>query len=69
MQPHQWLTLTYVAGVGGSLLVIGSAAGILAMSKVESLSFFRYMKYSPLLLIAYSIGFIGSYLIGSWLYI
>lgn len=68
MQPQQWLTLTYAVGVGGSLLIIGSAAGIVAMSKVEGLSFFRYMKYSPLLFIAYSTGFIGSYLMGHWLY-
>ncbi|MEH6579348.1 MAG: hypothetical protein V7731_19970 [Amphritea sp.] len=46
MQPQQWLSLTYAVGVGASLLVIGSAAGIVAMSKVEGLSFFRYMKYS-----------------------
>ncbi|MEH6580045.1 MAG: hypothetical protein V7731_23570 [Amphritea sp.] len=64
MQPQRRLTLTYAVGVGGCLLAIGSAAGIVTISKAEGLSFFRYMKYSPLLLIAYSIGFIGS-----WLYI
>ena len=46
-------------GVGGSLLVIGSAAGVVAMSKVESLTFGSYLKYSGYLLVAYSVGFAG----------
>lgn len=52
-----WLGLTYAVGVGGSLLVIGSAAGIVTMSKVPGLSFARYAKYGLLLLVAYSIGY------------
>ncbi|WP_075172480.1 sodium:proton antiporter NhaD [Neptunomonas phycophila] len=68
MNPAQWLSLTYAVGVGGSLLVIGSAAGIVAMSKVNGLSFFRYMKYSFLLLLCYSVGYVGSLLMGQWLY-
>lgn len=52
-----WLGLTYAVGVGGSLLVIGSAAGIVTMSKVPGLSFARYAKYGLLLLIAYTIGY------------
>lgn len=55
----QWLTLTYAVGVGGSLLVIGSAAGVVAMSKVESLTFLSYLKYSGYLLVAYTVGFAG----------
>lgn len=55
----QWLTLTYAVGVGGSLLVIGSAAGVVAMRKVESLTFGSYLKYSGYLLVAYSVGFAG----------
>jgi Na+/H+ antiporter NhaD/arsenite permease-like protein len=52
-----WLGLTYAVGVGGSLLVIGSAAGIVAMSKVPGLTFMRYAKYSLLLLFAYTLGY------------
>ena len=55
----QWLTLTYAVGVGGSLLVIGSAAGVVAMSKVESLTFGSYLKYAGYLLVAYTVGFAG----------
>ncbi|EPJ44204.1 MAG: transporter [Osedax symbiont Rs1] len=68
MQPSQWLSLTYSVGVGGSLLVIGSAAGIVAMSKVSGLNFFSYMRYFAVLLIAYTLGFIGSVLVGNFLY-
>jgi Na+/H+ antiporter NhaD/arsenite permease-like protein len=53
----EWMSLTYAVGVGGSLLVIGSAAGIVAMSKVQGLTFARYGKYSLLLLISYSSGY------------
>ncbi|WP_445778970.1 sodium:proton antiporter NhaD [Shewanella sp.] len=53
----QWLGLTYSVGVGGSLLIIGSAAGIIAMSKVEELTFVSYLKYVPALLLCYCIGY------------
>ena len=53
----QWLALTYAVGVGGSLLVVGSAAGILAMSKVEELTFVSYLRYVPALAIAYVTGY------------
>lgn len=38
-----WHLLTYCAGVGGSLLIIGSAAGVVAMG-LENISFGWYMK-------------------------
>lgn len=53
----EWLGLTYAVGVGGSMLVIGSAAGIIAMSKVKGLTFGSYMRYFPLLLVAYTVGY------------
>ncbi|WKE65608.1 sodium:proton antiporter NhaD [Gallaecimonas kandeliae] len=59
-----WLTLTYSVGVGGALLAIGSAAGVVAMSKVEGLTFASYLKFTPPLLLAYSAGFLGVYAIG-----
>lgn len=65
MPPSQWLVLTYAVGVGGSLLVIGSAAGIVAMSKVEGMTFGSYLKYLGQLLVAYSVGFGGSYVAGT----
>ncbi|QYK06119.1 sodium:proton antiporter NhaD [Shewanella zhangzhouensis] len=53
----EWLGLTYAVGVGGSLLVIGSAAGIIAMSKVKELTFVTYLKYVPSLLLSYVVGY------------
>jgi Na+/H+ antiporter NhaD/arsenite permease-like protein len=57
MPLSDWISLVYAVGVGGSLLVIGSAAGIIAMSKVEGLTFASYARYFKYLLVAYTIGF------------
>lgn len=57
MDASGWLGMTYAIGVGGSLLAIGSAAGIVAMSKLRSLTFLAWLRYAPLVLIAYSAGF------------
>ena len=61
MQVTDWLALTYATGVGGSMLVIGSAAGIIAMSKVKELNFISYFSMAGYLLVAYSIGYWLSY--------
>lgn len=67
MGTAEWLLLTYSVGVGGSLLIIGSAAGIVAMSKVPGLTFGIYLRYFPVLLIAYTIGALLTYLLGQLL--
>lgn len=41
---HFWSLLSYCAGVGGSILIIGSAAGVIAMG-LEKISFGWYMKH------------------------
>jgi Na+/H+ antiporter NhaD/arsenite permease-like protein len=64
MSEAQWIVLTYAVGVGGSLLVIGSAAGIVAMSKFPGLTFATYLRFIGQLSIAYSVGFGGTYAIG-----
>ncbi len=43
-----WEFLAYCAGTGGSVLVIGSAAGVAAMG-LEKISFFWYLKKVSLL--------------------
>jgi Na+/H+ antiporter NhaD/arsenite permease-like protein len=53
-----WLALTYAVGVGGSLLSIGSAAGIIMMSKMKNVTFGSYLRYTPMLLVAYSVGYV-----------
>ncbi|MAA64103.1 MAG: sodium:proton antiporter [Alteromonadaceae bacterium] len=67
MSPGEWMGLTYAVGVGGSLLVIGSAAGIVAMSKIGGLSFGSYLRYSFFLLIAYTLGYAGVYVVGNFI--
>ena len=38
-----WHFIAYAAGTGGSMLIIGSAAGVVAMG-MEKISFFWYLK-------------------------
>ena len=57
MNPGEWLALTYAVGVGGSLLIIGSAAGIVAMSKIDELTFGSYLRFIVGLLLAYTLGY------------
>ena len=54
-----WHLLTFCAGVGGSLLIIGSAAGVVAMG-IEKIPFFWYVKKITLLALA---GYIAGILI------
>jgi Na+/H+ antiporter NhaD/arsenite permease-like protein len=53
----QWLLVTLTAGVGGSLLAIGSAAGVGLMGQLKGLyTFSAHLKWMPVILI----GFFGS---------
>lgn len=53
-----WRLLTYCAGVGGSLLIIGSAAGVVAMG-LEGINFGWYLKKITLLAFAGYIAGVG----------
>ena len=62
MDANVWHFIAYAAGTGGSMLIIGSAAGVVAMG-MENISFFWYLKRISLLaLIGYFAG-IGVFLI------
>ena len=51
-----WQFLAYCAGVGGSMLIIGSAAGVVVMG-LEQISFGWYLKrISGLALLGYLAG-------------
>jgi len=51
-----WEFMAYCAGTGGSILIIGSAAGVAAMS-IEKMDFIWYMrKFGPLALLGYFAG-------------
>ncbi len=43
-----WEFLAYAAGTGGSILIIGSAAGVIAMG-MEKIEFFWYVRKRGLL--------------------
>lgn len=61
--PRLWVLLALTAGVGGSLLLIGSAPGIIAMSIVDNLTFKSYLKMASLpALIAYILGVVTWYI-------
>ncbi|QJD60164.1 sodium:proton antiporter [Pseudomonas sp. gcc21] len=64
MSVAEWMGLTYAVGVGGSLLIIGSAAGIVAMSKVPGLTFISYLRSFGLLFLSFAVGFVAVYLTG-----
>ncbi|MCW8941053.1 MAG: SLC13 family permease, partial [Flavobacteriales bacterium] len=54
---HVWHFIAYAAGTGGSMLIIGSAAGVVAMG-MEKISFFWYLKnIAWLALIGYVAGY------------
>jgi Na+/H+ antiporter NhaD/arsenite permease-like protein len=57
-----WHLVAYAAGTGGSMLIIGSAAGVVAMG-MENISFFWYFKHISLLAFLGYIGGIASFLI------
>lgn len=57
-----WMLLTYCAGVGGSILIIGSAAGVIAMG-LEKIDFWWYLKnVSILAFLGYIAGVVIIYL-------
>lgn len=58
-----WMLLTYAVGIGGSILVIGSAAGVVAMSKVKELTFGAYLKYTPVVFLVYTLGLGITYIV------
>jgi Na+/H+ antiporter NhaD/arsenite permease-like protein len=52
-----WMQLAYTAGVGGNLLIIGSASGIIFMDK-EKVGFLWYFKrITPIAFASYILGF------------
>ena len=57
-----WQFLAYSAGTGGSMLIIGSAAGVAAMG-LEKISFFWYLKNISLLAMAGFLAGAGVYIL------
>lgn len=54
-----WVLLAFTVGVGGSILSIGSAPGIIAMSMIKELTFASYLKIATIpAILAYTVGII-----------
>lgn len=54
MSESQWLLVTLTAGVGGSLLSIGSAAGVALMGQARGhYTFFGHLKWTPAIALGY----------------
>ncbi|MCF6363499.1 MAG: sodium:proton antiporter NhaD [Gammaproteobacteria bacterium] len=67
MQPEmstgQWLLVTLTAGVGGSLLSIGSAAGVALMGQARGkYTFFGHLKWTPVI----ALGYVASIAVHLW---
>jgi NhaD family Na+/H+ antiporter len=55
MPTGQWLLVTLTAGVGGSLLSIGSAAGVALMGQARGYyTFFAHLKWTPVIALGYA---------------
>jgi len=68
MQPDmslgQWLLVTLTAGVGGSMLSIGSAAGVALMGQARGqYTFFTHLKWTPAIIAGYA----ASILMHNWI--
>ena len=54
MSIDQWLLVTLTTGVGGSLLSIGSAAGVALMGQARGYyTFFGHLKWAPVIFLGY----------------
>jgi len=64
MNDTQWLLVTLTAGVGGSLLSIGSAAGVALMGQARgTYTFFAHLEWTP----AIALGFLASIAVHFWI--
>ena len=62
MSQNQWLLVTLTAGVGGSLLSVGSAAGVALMGQARGVyTFMSHLKWSWAVALGYAAG-IGAHL-------
>lgn len=64
MSEWQWLLVTLTAGVGGSLLSVGSAAGVALMGQARGYyTFFGHLKWTPVIALGYAASIYAHYLV------
>ena len=55
MDLGQWLLVTLTAGAGGSMLSIGSAAGVALMGQARGVyTFFTHLRWTPVIILGYA---------------
>lgn len=60
MSLGQWLLVTLTAGVGGSLLSIGSAAGVALMGQAKGkYTFFSHLQWTPAIALGYALSILA----------
>jgi Na+/H+ antiporter NhaD/arsenite permease-like protein len=66
MDLGQWLLVTLTAGVGGSMLSIGSAAGVAVMGQARGVyTFFAHLRWSWAILLGYAASIATHFLINA----
>ncbi len=64
MSHGQWLLVTLTAGVGGSLLSIGSAAGVALMGQARGIyTFGAHLKWTPVIALGYAASIVTHFLV------
>jgi NhaD family Na+/H+ antiporter len=67
MSQGQWLLVTLTAGVGGSLLSIGSAAGVALMGQAKGVyTFFEHMKWTKYIALGYVASILTHFAVNFW---
>lgn len=62
----QWLLVTLTAGVGGSLLAIGSAAGVGLLGQTKgAYSFVSHLKWTPVIALGYAASILVHFLVNA----
>lgn len=68
MDHFQWLLITLTTGVGGSMLSIGSAAGVALMGAAHGkYTFMSHLKWAPILLLGYVAAIAAHFLVNGHL--
>lgn len=66
MSDFHWLLITLTTGVGGSLLSIGSAAGVALMGTARGYyTFFGHLKWTPVIALGYAAAIYVHYLVNA----
>ncbi len=64
MSHGQWLLVTLTAGVGGSMLSIGSAAGVAVMGQARGIyTFFGHLKWSWAIVLGYAASIVAHFVL------